>query len=210
VARECFRKADEDARSFSLAMHDARERLAGIEEKARRITEIESRALEADQLEERSRGLESSLKAAEKQVREAEAAAESARKSAKLSKSARLHDSALLQQSMDKTTRLNAEVEKLKAQDIERQEEIFNVQRLLNDAQRNASQLTSRVSVLETEVVRAVEDLSMVSARREVADGQLSALRTVAVSIADAVLGAGSSAADPFEHLCEVPERLRA
>jgi hypothetical protein len=72
AARECFRKANEDARSFSLAAHEARERLAGIEEKARQITEIESQALEADKLKEKTRGLESSLKTAEERVETAE------------------------------------------------------------------------------------------------------------------------------------------
>jgi hypothetical protein len=65
AARECFRNADEDARSFSLAAHDARERLACIEEKARQIAVIEGRALEADELEDKTPELESSLKAAE-------------------------------------------------------------------------------------------------------------------------------------------------
>jgi hypothetical protein len=48
MARECFRKADEDAHSFSLVAHDARERLAGIEEKACQMAVIERRNLEAD------------------------------------------------------------------------------------------------------------------------------------------------------------------
>jgi chromosome segregation ATPase len=206
----------EDARILGLEPHDAREHLAGIMEKARQMATIESWALEADQLEERNRGLESSLKAmeerlkaAEKRAQEAEAAAELACQSAKLSESACLHNSALLQQSMEKTTRLEAEIEKLKAQDIERQDEIFATRRLLNDSERNASQLTSRVSVLEAEVVRAIEDLSRETACREAADGRLNAFRTVAASIVDAVLGAGSSTANPFERLRQVPEHLR-
>jgi chromosome segregation ATPase len=217
AARDCFWKADEEAQTFSLEAHDVRERLASIEEKARQITAIEGWALESDHLEERNRGLETSLKATEerlkateKQDQEAEAAAKSARQSAKLSEFARLHNSALLQQSMDKTTRLEAEIERLKAQDIERQNEIFAVRRSLNSTEANANQLTSRVAVLETEVTRAVGDLSREPARREVAENRLCAARLMVESLAGAVLGASSSVADPFERLRQVPERLRA
>jgi chromosome segregation ATPase len=79
---------------------------------------------------------------------------------------------------MEETKRLEAEIEKLKAQDVKWQDEIFPVRRQLNSTEANANQLTSRVAVLETEVVRAIEDLSRENARREVADDRLSALRT--------------------------------
>jgi hypothetical protein len=102
---------------------------------------------------------------------------------------------------MDKTKQLEAEVERLKAQDIERQDVIASVRRFLNDSQRNTDNLTSRVSVLEAEVTRAVEHLSRETVHREAADRRPSAFRTLAVSIADTVLRAGSSAADPLERL---------
>jgi hypothetical protein len=149
------------------------------------------------------------LEAAEKRVQETEAAAESARQSAKRSESARLHGRVLLQQSMNKATRLEAEIEKLRAQDIERQDEIFAVRRRLNWTEANANQLTSRVAVLETEVTRAIKELSRETAGREVANNRLSALRTEVLSIFDVVLGAGSSTADPLERLRQLPERLR-
>jgi chromosome segregation ATPase len=178
---------------------------------------IESRALEANRLEERTRELEASLRATEerlaameKRAQEVDATAESACQSAKLAESARFHSTALLKQSMEKTTRLEAEVEKLKAQDIERQEVIANVRRLLADSERNAGQLTSRVSVLESEVTRTVEGLSQEIAHREAADGRLSTVRTLAASIADTVLGASSSTADRLERLRQAPERLQA
>jgi chromosome segregation ATPase len=153
---------------------------------------------------------EERFEAVEKRARKAKAAAESARQSAELFESARRHNSTLPQQYMDKMTWLEAKVEKLKTQDIEQQEEIFSTRRRLNDAECNASQLTSRVDVLESEVTRAIEDLSRETARRDAADNRVNALRTVAASIADAVLGASSSAADPFERLRQVPDHLRA
>jgi archaellum component FlaC len=68
---------------------------------------------------------EGQLEAAEAQMREAETMAESARKSAELSESTWRQDNLMLQQSMEKVTRLEAEIEKLKARDVERQDEIF-------------------------------------------------------------------------------------
>jgi hypothetical protein len=117
-----------------LAAHDARERLASIEDKARQIAMIEPQDLEIDQLEDRVLGLEASLKpteerlgAAEMWAREAEAAAESARQGAERSESAWHQDNLMLQQSIEKTTRLEAEIKKLQARDIERQDEILGV-----------------------------------------------------------------------------------
>jgi hypothetical protein len=112
----------------------------------------------------------------------------------------------MVQQSVEKMNRLEAEIKKLQARDVEWQDEILGIQRQLNRAESNASQLASRVTVLESEVVRGVQDLSEETARHEVADGRLSAFQTVAASNTDAVLGAGSSSTDPFEHLRQVPE----
>jgi hypothetical protein len=190
-----------------LAAHDARERLAAVEDKARQLAVIENRALEADRLEERGRELEASLKAMEGRLAAAEARAQEADAAAE---SARSRSDALLKQSMATTTRLEEEVEKLRAQDIDRQATIIDARRLLADSERNAERLTSRVSVLESEVTRTVEGLGQEIARREAADARLSCARTLAASIADAVLGAGSSTADPLERLRQVPERLRA
>jgi ABC-type transporter Mla subunit MlaD len=216
AARESFQKAEAESRIHLLAAVDARERFAAVEEKARQMAVIEKRALEADSLEERGRELEASLKAmeerlaaAEARAQESDAAAESARLSTQLAESARSRSDDLLKQSIEQAKRLEAEVEKLKAQDIERQGVITDVRRLLADSERNAGQLQSKVAVLESEVTRTIDGLGQEIARREAADGRLSAAQSVAASIADAVLGAGSSTADPIERLREVPERLR-
>jgi hypothetical protein len=116
----------------------------------------------------------------------------------------------MLQLFMEETKWLEAEIEKLRARDIEQQDDILGIRRQLNSSESNANQLTSRVVVLESEIVRAVQDLNNKTAHREAAVNRLSALWTVAVSIANVMLGAGSSLANPLECLRQVPEHLRA
>jgi hypothetical protein len=83
-------------------------------------------------------------------------------------------------------------VEALWAHDVLRQGELTQVLQEKNNAEASASQISTKLSSVESQLVRAAQDLSVELSRRNDVEARLHALCSAAVVIADNVLGAST------------------